>query len=48
MVLVGASGSGKSSLVRAGVMPRLRDRRWTVVPAFAPAKRRRLNGSTRI
>ncbi|CAM5685340.1 nSTAND1 domain-containing NTPase [Streptomyces aurantiogriseus] len=36
LVLVGASGSGKSSLVRAGVMPRLRDRRWTVVPAFAP------------
>lgn len=35
-VLVGASGSGKSSLVRAGVMPRLRERRWTVVPAFSP------------
>lgn len=36
LVLVGASGSGKSSLVRAGVMPRLRDRRWTVIPAFTP------------
>ncbi|MBZ9639248.1 AAA family ATPase [Streptomyces sp. PSKA30] len=36
LVLVGASGSGKSSLVRAGVMPRLRERRWTVVPAFVP------------
>jgi WD domain, G-beta repeat/AAA ATPase domain len=36
LVLVGASGSGKSSLVRAGVMPRLRARRWTVVPAFSP------------
>ncbi|MDX3450858.1 WD40 repeat domain-containing protein [Streptomyces sp. ME02-8801-2C] len=36
LVLVGASGSGKSSLVRAGVMPRLRDRRWTVLPAFSP------------
>lgn len=36
LVLVGASGSGKSSLVRAGVMPRLRDRRWTLVPAFSP------------
>ncbi|MEW2117986.1 AAA family ATPase [Streptomyces sp. NPDC005474] len=36
LVLVGASGSGKSSLVRAGVMPRIRERRWTVVPAFAP------------
>ncbi|MET7716826.1 WD40 repeat domain-containing protein [Streptomyces sp. NPDC005407] len=36
LVLVGASGSGKSSLVRAGVMPRLRGRRWTILPAFAP------------
>ncbi|MGW3423516.1 nSTAND1 domain-containing NTPase [Streptomyces phaeochromogenes] len=36
LLLIGASGSGKSSLVRAGVMPRLRERRWTVVPAFAP------------
>ncbi|MGW6457111.1 nSTAND1 domain-containing NTPase [Streptomyces sp. NPDC055078] len=36
VVVVGASGSGKSSLVRAGVMPRLRGRRWTVLPAFAP------------
>ncbi|MFI1923226.1 AAA family ATPase [Streptomyces sp. NPDC020377] len=36
LLLVGASGSGKSSLVRAGVMPRLRESRWTVVPVFAP------------
>ncbi|MFF3762807.1 AAA family ATPase [Streptomyces sp. NPDC001922] len=36
LMLVGASGSGKSSLVRAGVMPRLRERRWTVLPAFSP------------
>ncbi|MGW0824202.1 nSTAND1 domain-containing NTPase [Streptomyces sp. NPDC002845] len=36
LVLVGASGSGKSSLVRAGVMPRLRGRRWSVLPAFSP------------
>ncbi|MFD5487842.1 AAA family ATPase [Streptomyces virginiae] len=36
LVLVGASGSGKSSLVRAGVMPRLRERRWTVLPALVP------------
>nr|WP_234046343.1 AAA family ATPase [Streptomyces adelaidensis] len=36
VVLVGASGSGKSSLVRAGVMPRLRGRRWLVLPAFSP------------
>ncbi|GAA1900322.1 hypothetical protein GCM10009716_07690 [Streptomyces sodiiphilus] len=36
LLLTGASGSGKSSLVQAGVMPRLRRRRWTVVPKFAP------------
>ncbi|AJE40855.1 nSTAND1 domain-containing NTPase [Streptomyces nodosus] len=36
LVLTGASGSGKSSLVRAGVLPRLRRRRWTIVPAFSP------------
>lgn len=36
VVLAGASGSGKSSLVRAGVMPRLRTRRWSVLPAFSP------------
>ncbi|MGW7364057.1 nSTAND1 domain-containing NTPase [Streptomyces sp. NPDC054841] len=36
LLLAGASGSGKSSLVRAGVLPRLRERRWTVVPPFSP------------
>lgn len=36
LVVVGASGSGKSSLVKAGVIPRLRGRRWTLVPAFSP------------
>ncbi|MQY16877.1 Protein TolB [Streptomyces sp. RB5] len=36
VALVGSSGSGKSSMVRAGVMPRLRDRRWSVLPAFTP------------
>lgn len=36
IVLAGASGSGKSSLVRAGIIPRLRTRRWTVIPPFAP------------
>ncbi|MFC4908350.1 WD40 repeat domain-containing protein [Actinomadura gamaensis] len=34
--LVGASGSGKSSLVRAGVIPRLRERRWLVLPVATP------------
>ncbi|WP_094556168.1 TIR domain-containing protein [Synechococcus sp. 1G10] len=38
LVLLGASGSGKSSLVRAGVLPRLRrsGRGWLVVPPFRP------------
>ena len=38
VALLGASGSGKSSLLRAGVLPRLqRDRRnWIVLPPFRP------------
>jgi len=39
LLLLGASGYGKSSLVRAGVVPRLRgdrERRWTVLPPFTP------------
>ncbi|MFH7339043.1 AAA family ATPase [Streptomyces sp. KHY 26] len=36
VLLTGASGSGKSSLVRAGVLPRLRKRRWTILPPFSP------------
>lgn len=34
--LVGSSGSGKSSLVQAGVVPRLRARRWVILPAMTP------------
>jgi WD40 repeat protein/transcriptional regulator with XRE-family HTH domain len=43
-VVVGPSGSGKSSLLRAGLVPRIRDRQdgpWTVVvtvPGSAPAR----------
>jgi WD40 repeat protein len=38
VVVLGASGSGKSSLLRAGVLPRLkRDKRnWIVLPPFRP------------
>ena len=41
LVFLGASGSGKSSLVRAGVLPRLkRDAgAWLVVPPFRPLQR---------
>lgn len=38
VVVIGPSGSGKSSLVRAGLLPALaaRRERWAVVPPFAP------------
>ncbi|SHN24403.1 WD40 repeat domain-containing protein [Cryptosporangium aurantiacum] len=35
--VTGASGSGKSSLVHAGVVPRLRTSRWSVLPTLVPA-----------
>ncbi|MEU7588008.1 WD40 repeat domain-containing protein [Micromonospora sp. NPDC049230] len=35
--VTGASGSGKSSLVHAGVVPRLKEGRWHVLPAVTPA-----------
>jgi len=37
-VVLGASGSGKSSLVRAGILPRLQQdtENWIVVPPFRP------------
>jgi hypothetical protein len=39
-VVVGGSGSGKSSLVRAGVVPRLKKnlKSWIVLPAFRPGR----------
>ncbi|GAA2723997.1 hypothetical protein GCM10010439_20620 [Actinocorallia aurantiaca] len=36
VVVAGASGSGKSSLVQAGLIPRLKGRRWLVPPVFTP------------
>jgi WD40 repeat protein len=38
VALFGASGAGKSSVVRAGVLPRLRRdvRNWIIIPAFRP------------
>lgn len=40
LLLLGASGSGKSSLVRAGLLPRLkRSRDWLVVDPFRPGSR---------
>ncbi len=37
--MLGSSGSGKSSLMRAGLLPRLkRDQRWVVVEPFRPLK----------
>ena len=39
-VIIGASGSGKSSLLKAGVLPQLdrRRREWIVLPAIRPEK----------
>jgi hypothetical protein len=41
MVVLGASGAGKSSLLRAGVVPRLRrsGRQWLAPPPFRPQKK---------
>ncbi|GAA1440379.1 eIF2A-related protein [Nocardiopsis tropica] len=36
LAVIGASGSGKSSLVQAGILPRLRGRRWNVLPVMVP------------
>lgn len=37
LALIGASGSGKSSLLRAGVIPRLREQRW-LIHVITPGK----------
>jgi WD40 repeat protein len=34
--VTGSSGSGKSSLIHSGVLPRLRARRWMVLPVVVP------------
>jgi WD40 repeat protein/energy-coupling factor transporter ATP-binding protein EcfA2 len=36
VAVIGPSGSGKSSLVRAGVVPRLSPTQWIVAPPFTP------------
>ncbi|GAA3750267.1 WD40 repeat domain-containing protein [Salinactinospora qingdaonensis] len=36
LAIVGASGSGKSSLVQAGVLPRVRAQRWIVLGPIVP------------
>lgn len=36
LAVIGASGSGKSSFVQAGVLPRLRGQRWNVLPVMVP------------
>jgi WD40 repeat protein len=36
VVVAGASGSGKSSLVHAGLIPRLQGRKWLILPVITP------------
>lgn len=45
LFVLGASGSGKSSVVRAGVLPKLKagDDKWVFVPAFVPGSQPLLN-----
>src|SRR5258705_7711827 len=40
LVMIGASGSGKSSLLKAGILPQLsrRRREWVVLPFIRPEK----------
>ncbi|MEL7453168.1 MAG: ATP-binding protein [Pseudomonadota bacterium] len=47
--IIGASGSGKSSLIRAGILPRLRrEKPWICLRAFRPATTPLLNFSDAI
>ncbi len=38
MIVTGASGAGKSSLVKAGLIPRLREDKWYIINPFRPGK----------
>ncbi|MEM6401636.1 MAG: caspase family protein, partial [Cyanobacteria bacterium P01_D01_bin.116] len=38
MIVTGASGAGKSSLVKAGLIPRLRKDRWYIIKPLRPGK----------
>ena len=37
-VVLGASGTGKSSLVKAGLLPRLREKQWQIIEPLRPGK----------
>ncbi|AFZ11646.1 WD40 repeat-containing protein [Crinalium epipsammum PCC 9333] len=37
-VVLGASGTGKSSLVKAGLLPRLREKQWQIIEPSRPGK----------
>jgi hypothetical protein len=38
LLLLGAAGCGKTSLVRAGVIPQLKHNNWVVLPPFRPSR----------
>lgn len=37
-VVVGASGTGKSSVIKAGLFPNLKEKGWEILPAIRPGK----------
>ncbi len=37
-VVCGASGTGKSSVIKAGLLPLMRDQGWQILPAFRPGQ----------
>lgn len=37
-IVLGASGTGKSSLVKAGLLPRLREKQWQIIEPLRPGK----------
>jgi hypothetical protein len=38
MVVAGASGTGKSSVIKAGLLPQLRQKGWHILPVIRPGK----------
>ena len=39
VVVSGASGTGKSSVIKAGLLPQLRKKSWQILPVVRPGKK---------